>query len=378
LQIGEIGTIINNYTELYNTFNYYINSKDKTKNIKEFLTPTTIKNINEKFKNIVKKINSILENIKNKDKLTSGQSGNSSNNYNVSYSSTNIKSKFIENFENLSKIRKKFTTNLNQIKESSNQFYEKFKLLKEEKKLPDDFIQNKIEFFKSCKKVYSLIKQKLISQNNYLNKLFVFYKILYTLKKKEYEKVTTSSRQFKNADNIRLQLSIRIILFDVIIYNTLIYDKCYRNVYELYIKNIDISIKKLEELEIKRFNIKDETTHAKQDHNNEELINLFKDYYYYIFFINFNLDKIMWDIISKKTLDIKNKFKSFISKSINEYAKNISLYEDTNETVISQVKTQMDNLYNLDLQHFFHEVSKISNYYIYLFLFFIYIILLKI
>ena len=161
----------------------------------------------------------------------------------------------------------------------------------------------------------------------------------------------------KNADNIRLQLSIRIILFDVIIYNTLIYDKCYRNTYNLYLKNIDIVIKKLEELETKKFNLKDETKNSKEDEN-AEIINLFKDYYYYIFFINFNLDKIMWDIISKKTLDIKNKFKSFISKSINEYSKIINLYEDThNNTIIGEVQQRLVDLYNLDFSNFSEQES---------------------
>ena len=355
LQMGEFGTIINNYKELYIIFNKYINEKDKSKSIKTYLTSKIQKYIIERFKNIRKKINTINDNITNIDTIRSN-SFNSSSNTMVSYSSNTIETEFKKNKENISNIIDKFTKDLNNIKETSNQFYDKFRLLQNKKDLPSEFIKNKTEFFKICKRVYYLIKQKLISQNNYLNKLFVFYKILYTLKKKEYEKITKSSTPFKNADNIRLQLSIRIILFDVIIYNTLIYDKCYRNVYELYIKNIDISIKKLEEHEIKKFNIKDETRHGKQD-NNDELIYLFKDYYYYIFFINFNLDKIMWDIISKKTLDIKNKFKCFISKSINEYAKNINLYEDTNESIVSQVKMQIDNLYNLDFSNFSEQES---------------------
>jgi hypothetical protein len=355
LQMGEIGTIINNYKELYIIFNKYINDKDKSKSIKTYLTYEKQKYIIERFKNIRKKINNINDNITNIDTIRSNSWNNSSNTI-VSYLSNTIETEFKKNKDNISNIINKFTKDLNNIKETSNQFYDKFRLLQDKKNLPADFIKNKTEFFKICKRVYYLIKQKLISQNNYLNKLFVFYKILYTLKKKEYEKITKTSRPFKNADNIRLQLSIRIILFDVIIYNTLIYDKCYRNVYELYIKNIDISIKKLEELEIKKFNIKDETRHGKLD-NNDELIDLFKDYYYYIFFINFNLDKIMWDIISKKTLDIKNKFKSFISKSINEYAKNINLYEDTNESIVTQVKMQMDNLYNLDFSNFSEQES---------------------
>ena len=355
LQMGEIGTIVNNYKELYGIFNKYINEPDKTKSIKTYLTSQRQKSIIEKFKNIKKKINTINDNINNINTIRS-TSWNSSLNVTVSYSSNKIESEFKKNRDNLINNTDKFTKELNSIKETSNQFYDKFRLLQDKKNLPAEFIKNKTEFFKICKRVYYLIKQKLISQNNYLNKLFVFYKILYTLKKKEYEKITSSSRQFKNADNIRLQLSIRIILFDVIIYNTLIYDKCYRNVYELYIKNIDNSIKKLEELELKKFNIKDETRNGTQD-NNDELINLFKDYYYYIFFINFNLDKIMWDIISKKTLDIKNKFKCFISKSINEYAKNINLYEDTNQSIVSQVKMQMDNLYNLDFSNFSEQES---------------------
>jgi len=348
IQLGEIETIIRNYKDLSdNIFKKYINDKDKTKTITTFLTSQKQKDIIVKLKNIRKQISKINENINTMD--NSVRNSMYSNNNIISYSS--VETKFKKKIEELNSSVNEFTSNLLKIKESNNQFYEKFKLLTDKKNLPVNFIKDKTEFFKTCKQVYYLIKQKLISQNNYLNKLFVFYKILYTLKKKEYENITRSSRTFKNADNIRLQLSIRIILFDVIIYNTLIYDKCYRNVYELYIKNIDISIKKLEELETKKFNIKDETKNSIEDENNE-LINLFKDYYYYIFFINFNLDKIMWDVISKKTLDIKNKFKCFISKSINEYAKNVNLYEDTNETIISHVKTQIDNLYNLDFSNF--------------------------
>ena len=349
IQLGEIETIIRNYKDLSSIFKKYINDKDKdkTKTIKTFLTPQKQKEIIDKLKNIRKQISKINDNINTMD--INVRNSMFSNNNITSYSS--IETEYKKKIEELNNSVSAFTTDLSKIKEISNQFYDKFKLNKDKKTLPAEFIKNKIEFFKTCKKVYSLIKQKLISQNNYLNKLFVFYKILYTLKKKEYEQITNSSRTFKNADNIRLQLSIRIILFDVIIYNTLIYDKCYRNVYELYIKNIDISIKKLEEFEMKKFNIKDETKNSLED-DNTELTDLFKDYYYYIFFINFNLDKIMWDVISKKTLDIKNKFKCFISKSINEYAKNINLYEDTNETLISRVKTQMDNLYNLDFSNF--------------------------
>lgn len=357
-QIGEIETIIQNYKELSITFKKYIDNKEKTKNIKTSLTPQIKKDIIRKLTNIKKSIVKINDKIDDNDNNRGAPTY-----YNPKISYSSIESKFKKKIDDINIITKEFTSNLNKIKETNNKFYDKFKLNKDKKNLPIDFIKDKIEFFKTCKKVYYLIKQKIISQNNYLNKLFVFYKILYTLKKKEYEQIFkiprsifTPSKSFKNADNIRLQLSIRIILFDVIIYNTLIYNNCYRNVYNLYLKQIDITIKKLEEMESKKFNIKNETDNSIED-DNVELINLFKDYYYYIFFINFNLDKIMWDIISKKTLEIKNKFKSFISKSINEYAKSINLYEDTNETMISYVKSQIDSLTNLDFSNFNEQES---------------------
>jgi hypothetical protein len=349
-----LATIIQNYAELMNLFK----DKEKTKNIKLFLTEKTQKNINKFLLNIKNSIQQLLDDIKNSAINQTTRTLQVENK--IDYSE--IKDRFNKKKKDIDSIKRDFTKALTGITQNSNEIYKNFELLTDGKKLPDTFIKDKIEFIKVCKKVYTLIKQKIISQNDYLNKLFIFYKILYTLKKKEYENITKSqqsffnSSSFKNADNIRLQLSIRIILFDVIIYNTLIYNTCYRNVYNLYLKNIDFVIKKLEELEIKKFNIRDDTINSSFD-KNSELINLFKHYYYYIFFINFNLDKIMWDIISKKTLDIKNKFKCFISKSINEYAKNINLYEDTNETIITQIKTQVDNLYNLDFSNFSEQES---------------------
>ena len=348
---NEIKTIINYFIELNNIFKKIADDKTQIKNInKNFQKQNEI----VKYFNVIKKS---IENINNKINDTDNRINRyTSSDPMISYST--IKEKFIKRIKELDSINSTFKKNLDKIESNTNEFYNKFKLNKD-KELPADFIKNKIEFFKTCKKVYSLIKQKLISQNNYLNKLFVFYKKLYDLKKDEYKKIIGSKPMtlVKNADNIRLQLSIRIILFDVIIYNTLIYDKCYRNTYNLYLKNIDIVIKKLEELETKKFNLKDETKNSKEDEN-AEIINLFKDYYYYIFFINFNLDKIMWDIISKKTLDIKNKFKSFISKSINEYSKIINLYEDThNNTIIGEVQQRLVDLYNLDFSNFSEQES---------------------
>jgi hypothetical protein len=304
-----LATIIQNYAELMNLFK----DKEKTKNIKLFLTEKTQKNINKFLLNIKNSIQQLLDDIKNSAINQTTRTLQVENK--IDYSE--IKDRFNKKKKDIDSIKRDFTKALTGITQNSNEIYKNFELLTDGKKLPDTFIKDKIEFIKVCKKVYTLIKQKIISQNDYLNKLFIFYKILYTLKKKEYENITKSqqsffnSSSFKNADNIRLQLSIRIILFDVIIYNTLIYNTCYRNVYNLYLKNIDFVIKKLEELEIKKFNIRDDTINSSFD-KNSELINLFKHYYYYIFFINFNLDKIMWDIISKKTLDIKNKFKCFI------------------------------------------------------------------
>jgi hypothetical protein len=349
----EIQRIILNYNELTRIFKTIISDKTQIKNINTYLTSQIQNNIINYFEIIKNSIIKINEKIPNPMENMKGFSGTD-----TQYSFSDIEKKFNELIKNLNNTKNKFLNNLNTISENTNEFYNKFNLTKQKKELPANFINNKIDFFKTCKKVYSLTKQKIISQNNYLNKLFVFYKKLYDLKKKEYEQISSSlsSSSFKNADNIRLQLSIRIILFDVIIYNTLIYDTCYRNVYTLYLKNIDIVIKKLEELETKKFNIKDETKNSIVDEN-AELINLFKDYYYYIFFINFNLDKIMWNIISKKTLDIKNKFKSFISKSINEYAKHINLYEDTHETIFGEVKKQLVSLYNLDFSNFSEQES---------------------
>jgi hypothetical protein len=352
-QLNEIRTIINYFNELNNIFKIIADDKTKIKNITKSLTPQKQKEIVKYFDVIIKTINKINTNIPNNTNRMSGYI--SSSDIMISYSS--VKEKFTQKIKELDTIISTFKKNLDKIDSNTNEFYNKFKLNKN-KELPADFIKNKIDFFKTCKKVYSLIKQKLISQNNYLNKLFVFYKKLYDLKKDEYKKIISSNifTSFKNADNIRLQLSIRIILFDVIIYNTLIYDKCYRNAYNLYLKNIDIVIKKLEEIETKKFNLKDETKNSKEDENTE-IINLFKDYYYYIFFINFNLDKIMWDIISKKTLDIKNKFKSFISKSINEYSKYINLFQDTHDSIFGKVQQVFVDLYNLDFSNFSEQES---------------------
>jgi hypothetical protein len=199
------------------------------------------------------------------------------------------------------------TETLNKIK---TQIHNTNKILKNEK------YKKSVNSIKYCKDFGELIKKKIEIQNIYLKTLFLFYKNLYNYKKKEFQSL---SSKLTKSENVRLQIILKIILFDVYIYNKLIHDEYYNNYMRSIINSIPIDLSKI---------------------NKNTIDNYKKQFIYY----NFNLDEYMWKSIKENTMEIKNKVKKLISDSITEYIKLDHFYKDSDSTIHLE---SIENLYNL-------------------------------
>jgi hypothetical protein len=199
------------------------------------------------------------------------------------------------------------TETLNKIK---SQIYHTNKILKNEK------YKKNVNSIKYCKDFGELIKKKIEIQNIYLKNLFLFYKNLYNYKKKEFKLLSSS---ITKSENIRLQIILKIILFDVYIYNKLIHDDNYNNTMKKIINDISIELTKIN-----------------KDNNETYKI----QFIYY----NFYLDHIMWKSIKETTMEIKNKVKNLISESITHYIKLDHFYKDSESSIKLE---NINNLYNL-------------------------------
>ena len=183
------------------------------------------------------------------------------------------------------------TETLNKIK---TQIHHTNKMLKNEK------YKKSVNSIKYCKDFGELIKKKIEIQNIYLKTLFLFYKSLYNYKKKEFQSL---SSKLTKSENVRLQIILKIILFDVYIYNKLIHDEDYNNYMRSIINSIPIDLTKI----------------------NKNTIDNYKNQFIYY---NFNFDEQMWKSIKETTMEIKNKVKKLISDSITEYIKLDNFYKD--------------------------------------------------
>ncbi len=199
------------------------------------------------------------------------------------------------------------TETLNKIK---TQIHNTNKMLKNEK------YKKNVNSIKYCKDFGELIKKKIEIQNIYLKTLFLFYKNLYNYKKKEFQSL---SSKLTKSENVRLQIILKIILFDVYIYNKLVHDEDYNNYMRSIINSIPIDLSKI----------------------NKNTIDTYKIQFIYY---NFDLDQYMWKSIKENTMEIKNKVKKLISDSITEYIKLDHFYKDSDSTI--QLES-IENLYNL-------------------------------
>jgi hypothetical protein len=173
-----------------------------------------------------------------------------------------------------------------------------------------------VNSIKYCKDFGELIKKKIEIQNIYLKTLFLFYKNLYNYKKKEFQSLSSN---LTKSENVRLQIILKIILFDVYIYNKLITNEDYNGLMINIINTIPINLTKI----------------------NNNTIDKYKNKFIYD---NFNLDQLMWKSIKKTTMEIKNKVKKLISESITEYIKLDHFYKDSE----SNIKLEgIEDLYNL-------------------------------
>ena len=171
-----------------------------------------------------------------------------------------------------------------------------------------------------CKDLGGFIKKKIESQNMFLKTLFLFYKNLYNSKKKEFQ---TLSSKITKSESIRLQVILKIILFDVYIYNSLIHDEKYNKSLHKIINYIPSILNKI----------------------NKDTAENYKNI---ITYYNFYLDEIMWKNIKQNTTEIKNKVKGIISDSIQEYIKLDHFYKDSDSSIKIE---SMENLYKLNFSN---------------------------
>jgi hypothetical protein len=191
-----------------------------------------------------------------------------------------------------------------------------------------DYIEKKKGYLNNCRETLELIQQKIDMENEYLILFISFYKQLYYYKKSELTNTFLSSDQ-----KWLLTMVNQIILFDLIIYNTIITSDNYKQTMENTKKLINKYIEKIKTFQMIRSNIKDESINKSKD---IIILSSFTDIIYYA---NYVVDMEIWKIFNEKTISLKKSFSTIVSKTINNYHK---LNESFSHA--SEYETQLKNM----------------------------------
>jgi len=206
-----------------------------------------------------------------------------------------------DNIQELNKKQKEFNSDMN--------LNELEKKLNTEKDNISTYISLKKQYLDLCRRILENILQKIDMENDYLLSLITFYKQLYTYKKNE----LNSTYRLTSDQKWLLTIINQIILFDLIIYNT-IYSDCKQNV--IYIqKIINEYIETIKKFQTIRYNIKDENINKNKD------LPILSSYKYAIYYVNNIINMNIWKSFSSKTLELNNNFSTIVSKTIQNYHK---------------------------------------------------------
>ena len=171
------------------------------------------------------------------------------------------------------------------------------------------YISLKKKYLDLCKTILENILQKIDMENDYLLSLITFYKQLYTYKKNE----LNSTYRLTSDQKWLLTIINQIILFDLIIYNT-IFSECKQTVIDTQ-KIINEYIETIKKLQTNRYNIKDENINKNKD------LPILSSYKYAIYYVNNIINMNIWKSFSSKTLELNNNFSTIVSKTIQNYHK---------------------------------------------------------
>jgi hypothetical protein len=205
-----------------------------------------------------------------------------------------------EKIQNLDKKQKEYTNDmtLNELEQTLNTNED-----------PSIYITSKKKYLELCRTILENILQKINMENDYLLLLITFYKQLYTYKKNE----LNSTYALTSDQKWLLTIINQIILFDLIIYNTISSD-CKQNVIDTQ-KLINEYIETIKKLQTIKYNIKDEKINKKKD------LPILSSYKYAIYYVNNIINMNIWKIFSSKTLELNNNFSTIVSKTIQNYHK---------------------------------------------------------
>jgi hypothetical protein len=171
------------------------------------------------------------------------------------------------------------------------------------------YINNKKTYLDLCKTTLENILKKIDMENDYLLSLITFYKQLYTYKKNQ----LNSTYRLTSDQKWLLTMINQIILFDLIIYNTIYNSPEYKQIVIDTKKSINDYIEKIKKLQTIRYNIKDEEINKSKD------LPILSSYKYIIYYVNYVINMKIWEIFSNKTLELYNNFSTIVSKTIQNY-----------------------------------------------------------
>ena len=234
------------------------------------------------------------------------------NNCTRSYSSHMYQTKKSETINQFNKV-------INLIDEKIQVFEKKHKEYTSEMNLSDiellkttntqTYINNKKTYLELCKKTLENILKKIDMENDYLLSLIIFYKQLYTYKKNQ----LNSTYRLTSDQKWLLTMINQIILFDLIIYNTIYNSPEYKQYVIDTKKSINDYIEKIKKLQTIRYNIKDEEINKSKD------LPILSSYKYIIYYVNYVINMKFWQIFSNKTLELYNNFSTIVSNTIQNY-----------------------------------------------------------
>ena len=234
------------------------------------------------------------------------------NNCTRSYSSHMYQTKKSETINQFNKV-------INLIDEKIQVFEKKHKEYTSEMNLSDiellkttntqTYINNKKTYLELCKKTLENILKKIDMENDYLLSLIIFYKQLYTYKKNQ----LNSTYRLTSDQKWLLTMINQIILFDLIIYNTIYNSPEYKQYVIDTKKSINDYIEKIKKLQSIRYNIKDAEINKSKD------LPILSSYKYIIYYVNYVINMKFWQIFSNKTLELYNNFSTIVSNTIQNY-----------------------------------------------------------
>jgi hypothetical protein len=171
------------------------------------------------------------------------------------------------------------------------------------------YISFKKDYLSCCRESLILIQKKIELENEYLLALITFYKQLYTYKKSE----LSSTYQLSSDQKWLLTIINQIILFDLLIYNTIYTSGTYRTKINETKKLINEYIEKITNFQKIKFNEKDEKINKKDD------IPVLSSFLYIVYYSNYVIDMEFWKMFSSETLEKKNTFSTIVSKTLQNY-----------------------------------------------------------